>query len=862
VYQAAGNQYIIDHTLPVSAAARSTLPRDIAAFTGRTAELNSLITTVTEMVAVSAIIPIFAVNGMPGVGKTTFAVHAAHQLSTNFPDGQMFVDLHGHTASQSPVDPAEALVELLSIDGVPTGDIPNGIDGRSALWRARLSGRRSILILDNAISHRQVEPLLPGAAGCLVMVTSRRRLTGLSARHAATTVPLDPLPPAAAADLFARLTGRPLGDGQEHAVRELVGLCGYLPLAISLLAARLRPEPQWQVQSLVEDLVAARDRLDYMRAEDIQVEAAFSLSYQGLPPARRRFFRRLGLHPGTDIDAYAAAALGGIELSSARRHLDSLYDDHLVDQPVQGRYRLHDLLGVYARTLAAKDPAWQRDQAVMRLLDYYEQAAAIADRHIASRPPAPTVGQAQLPVVTPALADATQAAAWMDAELPNLLACAKYAMSTGDDRRLVDLSLALATFLRRAKSYRQPLALHRAAADAARRLGNQAAQATALYHVGVLLRRAGDYPAAIAVLTESRTLYRDLGNRVGEADALTVTGTVQRLAGNYSMAAEMLDEALACFRELRDRTRQAEVLTQLAVIRRLTEDYPAATRLLDQALELYRHAGDRLGQAGVLLNLAALQQLTYDYASAASSLQRAMVHYRSVGSQVGLAHTKLELGVVCRLTGDRHGADHFLHESLPIYQEVGDLLGQANALTELGILRRLTVDHDGAIQVLREALSLYQSLGNRRGEAATLDELGVVRWLLGNTVEGSENLTEALAIYRDLKSRTGQAQVTNDYGELLLNDGNPQALDRFQAALRLARDGGNPLEEARALEGIGRHHLRHGGRGQAVQRLQKALTIYERIDELGAERVKATLASLDVDSPIALGSEPGPATNG
>jgi tetratricopeptide (TPR) repeat protein len=848
VYQAAGNQYIFDQALPAPAAARNTLPRDITAFAGRGGELNDLIFAITELVANQEIIPIHVISGMPGVGKTTFALRAAHRLSASFPGGQMFVDLYAHTAGRKPVEPTEALFALLAVDGVPFRDIPDDVDGRAALWRARMAGRRSVLLLDNVASHRQVEPLLPGAAGCLVLVTSRRRLTGLGARHAAATLPLNPLLPGPAADLFASLTGRTPGDKQERVVAELVRLCGYLPLAISLLAARLRPEPQWQVQTLVDDLVAARDRLAYIRAEDIQVEAAFQLSYQRLPSARRRFFRRLGLSPGTDIDIYAAAALGGVEPQAARRHLDALYDDHLVDQPVQGRYRLHDLLSAYARTLVAKDPDWQRDQAVRRLLDYYEHAAAAADRHIALRPhQTPDGGHSQLLVATPALADGRQAVAWMEAELPNLLACATYAVSKGDDDRLISMSSALATFLRRAGPYQQSIALHRAAADAARRLGDRSTQATALYQVGVLLRRAGDYSAAIRVLSEARSLYRDLDDRVSEADVLTVTGIVRRLAGDYPTACEMLDEALACFRELNDTIRQAEVLSELAVIRWLTEDYRAATQLLDQALILHRGAGNRSGQANVLLNLAVLRQLTHDPAPATHALDQATVLYQSLGSQVGLAHTQFVRGAVCRLTGDYPAATDLLDESLCVYRDIDDCLGQANTLTEMGIVRRLTVDHGGATQALQEALSLYRSLGNRRGQAAALRELGVVSRLTGNTVEATEDLTRALTIYQDLGSRSGQAEVLNDLAELLYDDGDPQALDRFQAALGLARDVGDPMHEGRALWGIGRCHLRQDDTQQAIPPLRAALEIYERIGAPDATQVRAMLTSLNVN---------------
>jgi tetratricopeptide (TPR) repeat protein len=844
VYQAAGNQYIFDHSMPTAASATNTLPRDTAGFTGRGEELDGLTEKVTRLMAAGETIPIFTIDGMPGVGKTTFAVHAAHRLSSSFPDGQMFVDMHAHTAGQSRVEPAEALFALLSVDGVRTEAIPDDVDGRSALWRARMARRRSILILDNVAGHQQVEPLLPGAAGCLVLVTSRRRLTGLGVRHAAATVPLDPLSPGSAADLFTQLTGRMPEGGHERAVTELVRLCGCLPLAIALLAARLRPEPRWQVQTLVDDLAATRDRLAHMRAEDIQVRAAFDLSYHALPAARRRFFRRLGLILGSDIDAHAAAALDGIGLATARRHLDALYDDHLVDQPVQGRFRLHDLLGAYARALVARDAQGQREQAVERLLDYYQYAASVADRHIAPRPHRAPTSPPQTPFALPDLSSSAKATAWLDAELPNLLACATHAIGHGDDARLTGMSAALAAFLRRAGPYRQSFALHRAAVAAAARRGDLAARAGAMYHVGVLLRRAGDYPAATAILTEARDLYQVLGDRVGEADVLTVVGIVRRLAGDHQAAIEILGQALARFQELADTIGQAEVLAELAVLRWLTDDYPAATELLHQALAFYRQAGIPLGQADVLLHLGMVRRLTHDYPAATSALQQAMTLYRGLADRVGLAHTQFSLGVVHRLTGDHQGAARALAESLAGYGEVGDRLGRANALRQLGILRRLTGDYPGATQSLVESMSLYRELGNRRREAEALQELGVVRRLVGDTIPAADHLTEALTIFQDLGSRVGQAEVLNHIGALLLDNGSPHALDRFQDALQLARQVHNPLEEARGLEGIARYALRQSDTSQAIRQLHAALEIYQRIGAPEATQVETTLVSL------------------
>ena len=276
------------------AVALRTLPRDTAAFTGRTGEMDRL-AAVSETAATAAVIGIHAVDGMAGIGKTAFAVHAAHLLAARFPDGQIFLRLHAHTAGQRPVDPAEALATLLLSAGVAPQQIPPGLEARSASWRGHLAGKKVLLVLDDAAGSDQVRPLLPGTAGCLVLLTSRRRLTAL---EEAAPISLGTLPPGEAADLFIRSAARPGLQPADAAVAEIARLCGYLPLAIRLVAAGLRHHPAWTVTDLAADLVTARDRLAAMQAEDVSVAAAFDLSCQDLTAGQQHLFRRLGLHPG------------------------------------------------------------------------------------------------------------------------------------------------------------------------------------------------------------------------------------------------------------------------------------------------------------------------------------------------------------------------------------------------------------------------------------------------------------------------------------------------------------------------------------------------------------------------------------
>ncbi|HXJ28841.1 MAG TPA: helix-turn-helix domain-containing protein, partial [Streptosporangiaceae bacterium] len=541
-----------------AAAATRSLPRDIGSFTGREPELARLLSTLAGVAGVPAdrgALGICVIDGMPGVGKTTLAVHAAHRLAGHFPDGQFFLPLHAHTPGQRPVSPPDALASLLLTAGVAVQQIPPGVAARAGRWRDHVAGKRILLLLDDAAGHEQVRPLLPGTPGSLVLVTSRRRLTAL---EDSAVISLGTLSEAEAVALLARLAGRAdLGPGAGPA-GEIARLCGYLPLAIGMLAQQLRHHPARTGAEVAAGLAAARDRLAVMRAENLSVAAAFDLSYADLSDAQQRLFRRLGLAPGTDLDAYAGSALDETSPGNARAELDELYDHHLITEPAPGRYQLHDLLREYARALAESDGTADSHAAAGRLVNYYAHAAAAASRHIATWTTAGgRVPPTSPPASAPPLSTPGEAAAWLEAERPNLHAAVGYAATQGMPLHAIAIAAAMGGFLRARGHWDQAAEQYRTALVAAREAGDRPGQAGLLDELGLLQQLTSDYKAATATLAEAIGLFRELGDLPGQVYALNHLGLVQVDTADYPAAAESHRQALALAREAGDRLAEA-----------------------------------------------------------------------------------------------------------------------------------------------------------------------------------------------------------------------------------------------------------------------------------------------------------------
>ncbi|GLI02901.1 AfsR/SARP family transcriptional regulator [Phytohabitans aurantiacus] len=779
-------------------AARFTLPADPIAFTGRTQELGAITATVTNAAQRGGVLAIHAIDGMPGVGKSTLAIHAAHQLTERFPDRQVFVDLHAHSFDQPPTAPTDALADLLIADGVDPRQLPDSLDGRASMWRDRLANSRTLILLDNAASTAQISPLVPGTPGCLVLITSRRRLADLTATH----LYLDTLPADDAITMFLRLA--PRASGQVDAVKAVVEVCGYLPLAIAITARLYSRRPSWTVPQLVAEI---RGRRLTAAGEHHTVKAAFDLSYHHLPESRQRFFRLLGLHPGVDIDGYAAAALTGVPYEQALRELDDLYNDHLLEEPSYRRYRMHDLIRDYSHTLATtQDPPKVREQAIKRLLDYYHDTAARADKRL-TRYTRPAAAPATASAAAPDLDDWDEAATWLRTERLNLLACVHHTTTHQSHPHTVGLTAGIAALLHTDGPWSLAADLHHAAATAAHARGDRHAHANALHDLGVLRWLVGDYPYADGLLGRAQNLYQALDDRLGQANTLYELGIVRRLTGDYAAARTLLRQALDLYRIVDDRLGQANTLHELGVACWLVGKYPSAVDLLRRALSLYRALDDRGGLANTLHELGFVRRLTCDYQGATDLLGQARVNYQSLDDRRGQANTLRELGIIRRLTGDYPGAADLLEQALNTHRTIGNRRGEAITMRELGILRRLTGDLAGGADLSDQALTLCRALGDRHGEALSLSEMGLLRHLAGDLSGANDLLGQARALFRTIGSPPCEAKVLTRLGAVRYLTGDyHHARDLLQRAVAMLREAGALDDESEALNHLGTLH--------------------------------------------------------
>jgi tetratricopeptide (TPR) repeat protein len=817
-----------DGTFPI-------LPRDVESFTGRRDQLESVLGL--PEVSPAAAPRIVAIDGMPGVGKTAFAIQVANRLAAKFPDGQIFLSLNAHTPGVPPLQPGEALSSLLQSTGVTPRQIPADPQAMQAQWRARLAAKRILLVLDDALSSEQVLPLLPATSDAMVLVTSRRRLPALDR---ATPVSLPVLYPSEAAELLVAAAGRPDLDPADELVREVVRQCDYLPLAITLAGSRLRHRPAWTLTDVSHDLAAAAGRLAALRAEHVSVTAAFDLSYRELDPDLQRLFRRLAQVTGRDVELHCAAAIEAATPDRAREKLADLVDQHLIEEPVRGRYRMHDLLRDYARALTPDDPA-DRDLAIKRSLDYYCWAAFCANQYIACRNAAPRPTRDR-PSALPDLHTPRQSFIWMQEEWPNLRSNADYAHDQHQPDVVRYLALALHGFLRAHGHWHADLELQHRAADAARQ-ADPAAYSAALVNLADAQYMLDQYPAALETL--GRALDLDDRQVAGRADILSIRGNVQRQTAALQDARGDLEQAAELYRIADDQNGRANALTYLGDVCIQSGDLDAARELLELALELFLDLDQPVGQSHALMFLGDVERQSGDYARAASLLERALVLFADHENHLGRANALVYLGITRYLSGQFELATDNLQAALVLQRTLGDRLGIAGTLTILGDVCTQTGQLDAAISSLEQALGLFRELGHTAGEANTLNYLGHAQGIVGEFAFAEENLAAALRFFTQLDMPGGITEALNHLGELMTAYGKlGDALSYHNQALDTARTVNSPLDEAKALRGLARVAGAAERTADEISYLGQALVIYDRIGAPAAEPVRHRLEHL------------------
>jgi len=665
-------------------AGRNDLPLDVADFTGRQAELDA----VRENLATGRAA---AIDGMAGVGKTCLAVHLAHQLVPEYADGQLYLDLHGFTPGREPLEPASAVRMLLTALEVPIAGGLDDLEELAGLWRAELARRRVLVLLDNAASAEHVRPLLPGAGASAVLITSRNRLVELDQ---VPPVSLDVLSDADGMELLQQAGGP--GDRvakDPAATAEVLRLCGGLPLAIRLSAARLRHRPGWTVGVLADRLRAGSDHVD----------AALSMSLRQLDHTQRRTFRLLGLLPGTTFDDYAVAALSGNALAATRDVLEDLVDSHLVQEPRAAVYRLHDLARAYAGRVAAAEetPSAQR-QAVVRALDYYLHTAAAASRLLRYAYPDETPLPCPEPAAMPSFADQDAAMAWYDHEYPNLVE----ALAVGSDLHVSRLPRVLRPyFFRRAASADENRLLDLALA-ASERLGDPALIAAVEADLGFARYSAGRFPEALQY-------YESAVAGMPESASLAVRrGYLHQDLGETARAMELFEQAARLF----DRDNQPKGVAHATAF---------------QAWAAYQ-----LGQLDVA---AALARTVLTLHTGAEDWPPPITALVTLGAATGAV--------------DPEGAIDHLTEALRLAREDDHVQNQAWCLNYLAVALRQAGRYDEALANHRRALQLVEDSAERQWAVNFLNSYAETCLAAGLAEQARAIYAEAL----ELAEATGYA---------------------------------------------------------------------------------------------------------
>ncbi|WP_171059858.1 tetratricopeptide repeat protein [Streptomyces montanus] len=771
-------------------------------FVGRGAILRELLDLLAPGAAGSTVVQVSAVAGLAGVGKTELALQAAHQALARgwFPGGALMVDLHGYEPEPKRLESGQALSGLLRALCVPDEHIPPGVQDRERLYRAILAeyaaqGRRILVVIDNASSGNQAAPLLPGAGAAIV--TSRHTLADLDGR----LLDLDVLSAPEAVDLLDRLLRLKRGDADTRVAddpgqaRRLVEFCSGLPLAVAIVAALLAAQPAKPLARMAADLAAEHARPAELRYEQTAVRAAFDLSYGNLDDAQGRLFRLLTVNPGPEVSTEAAAILSGLEERPARRLLEELARAHLIEPAgVYGRWRMHDLVRLYASDLGEAN-AGQDDRmgARARLLEYYLTTSWNASSHLN-------------PTITDPAAHGfgyqEQALAWLDAELPNLVAACRTGAELTPFAGMV-MARSLGHYLVRRRRFEEWVELATLAVHASRRLSDRHAECKALGDLGAALMNARRFTEAITTCRDAVALCRETGDRRGEGMALGNMAQALREMRQPEEAMIACRDADVIFRETGFRREEGLALATLGGVLLQSRQFEEAVVACRDAAAILRETGDRDNEGTALVNLGLALVETHRFEEAVAACRDAIAIFRDTGNRHGEVLPLTNLGVALQELGRHEEAVTTHQDTVAMYRETDDRDGEGRALAHLGRALARSQRYEEAVTTCRDAVEILRETGDRHNEGLALTGLGVALHETHRLEEAITTTRVAVTILREVGDRHHEGWALINLGLDLMDARRfTEGIDACLDATAIFRETGDRDNEGTALANL------------------------------------------------------------
>jgi DNA-binding SARP family transcriptional activator/tetratricopeptide (TPR) repeat protein len=755
------------HRAEPSVATPHTLP-SYAELVGREAELAVIMHNVVPLSTTSpdsrTVIALQSVSGMAGVGKSLTALHAARRLAPFFPEGAVHLDLQAHSPGREPLTPEAALTSMIRAFGVPAADLPQDLEGLVGLWRSLLSNRRAVVVLDDAAGPEQLRPLLPGASPSLIIVTSRRRLTGLPGIR---SIQLDVLPAKDAVALFRSVAGEDRTH-QAAEVADIVRLAGYLPLAIELAAGRLASRPSWTTAHLLRRLTHGQGRLKEIRdGARGEIGRAFDISYRALTSQEQTVFRFFGLRFGPDVDTYEIAALTGLPHDTAEDALESLMDVHLIQEQVPERYTLHDLLGEYSRALAmSEETDSAREEAINRVIDFYLQATDTAARMIYPRGLRPDRPPPAARHRLPPWDDPQSARRWLLAERAGLLTAERHCRTTGRLREAALLAGALAAFLDDEGYSADARQMHASAVQHWQGVGERQSEVHALIDLGNALSHCGRYDEARIAHRQAHQAAADLDDAEAGAEALHQLGVLHWNTGQLAAALEVQRETLELRTTSGDAWQIARSQNNLGITYLYLGSFQEAEENFESALTGFRRSADMRKYAHTLNNLSDLHLHMGKVNSARQLMHEALDVLNESGSPSERAITQVNLANTMKSPDELGTMLDLYQESLSTFRRLGDRRNASDTLHAMGVALHAASRFGEAAARHEHALDMARSVGAAHEEALALHSLGLAEHRLGQQSSATAHITQAIEVADRIGATREAAQARDSLADI------------------------------------------------------------------------------------------------